>query len=177
MNPGDILAVRGKGLFSRMILRATSGEISHVGLVISADPALILEALIRVQTRPLKDAMRDAKDVYLLQPINFSAIECREIVKEACRWSARSYGYGKILLHALDALFGTEWFSRHLAISNHPICSWLIAEAYRHEGYDFGEPSGSVTPGDIFAFAQAHPDKYRIIRLSTILSTHSQGLP
>lgn len=177
MSPADILAVRGRGLFSRMILRATGGEISHVGMVISADPALILEALVRVQTRPLKDAMKDAEDVYLLKPTNISAIECREIVKEACRWSARSYGYGKIVLHGLDALFGTEWFSRHLAVSNRPICSWLVAEAYRHAGLDFGESSGGVTPGDIFAFAKANPDKYRIIRLSTMLSTSSQGVP
>lgn len=167
MAPADILAMRGRSLFAHMILRATGGEVSHVGLVISADPALVLEALVRVQTRPLKDTMEDQEAVYLLQPTNLSVMERYEIVKEACRWSARSYGYGKIMLHGLDSVFHTEWFSRHLSISNRPICSWLIAEAYRHIDLDFGEPSGSITPEDIFTFAKAHPDKYRVTKLST----------
>lgn len=164
MRIGDILAVRGKGLISKAILLATGGPVSHVGLVVGEDPVLVMEALSRVVTRPLVESIGGAEGVWVLRP-KLERERLRNIVRRACAWSAARYGYGKIVLHLMDSLLGTDKVTQKLARTRRPICSWHVAQAFASEGLHFGEPARGVTPAEIFAFAQANPDKYEITKV------------
>lgn len=166
---GSILAIRGRGFLSKGILRATGNSVSHVGLVISDDPVvLVLEALWRVKTRPIEESIEDAEAAYILTPLNLQPIEIRGIVTCACSESADGYGWWDIGLQLLDSLFRTTWFTDRVsltALDHHPICSFLVARAYQNVGLTFGEKEASVTPADIYRFAFQHPDKYRVEKI------------
>jgi hypothetical protein len=162
--PCDILAVRGHGFFSEGILRATGGSVSHVGLVIATSPVpLVIEALWRVKTRPLWRSIEDAVAAYLLHPLNVTTDQQVLIVEDACNLSAAGYGWWDIGLQVADAAFRTTAFTDHAlwGLKNHPICSFLCAQAYGNAGLTFGmKLAQSITPADIFAFAVGNPDKY-----------------
>lgn len=162
---GDILAVVGSSFFSRLIILATGGPVSHVGLILTDDPPLVLEALSRVMTRPLHVSIEKAQAAYLLKPINLTWKDRVGIVECACTMSAESYGYGKILLQLFDAVARTTWFTKYLTFTTMPICSWAVARAYGSKHLHFGVPDNSATPSDIYRFATAHPTLYSITRL------------
>src|SRR5579883_1994692 len=154
--PGDILGVQGVGWLSEHIIEATApGPLSHVGLIIAVQPALVIEALTRVRTRPLARSIEDAAHAWVLQPIGLSQEQRDRIVARACTMSADSYGYADIAWQGLDALFHTRWFTAHLA--RKLICSMLVADAY---GMNFGVSERSANPNDIWRYAQAYPAHY-----------------
>jgi len=159
---GDILAVKGTSRLAKLILSSTKGSVSHVGIIIGLEPCLVLESLRRVKTNSLRDAIHSVEAAYILQPKNLTLPERIEVVREAVLWSTTTYGWGKLPLHGLDALFGTQHFSRNWSFTNMSICSWLVGRAYERIGKDFGEPVNSVTPEDIYRFAQLRADLYHI---------------
>ena len=166
---GDILAVRGRGFFSRGILRITGGPVTHVGIVLATDPEpLAIEALWRVKTRPLAKSIEDAEAAWILSPLNLTKTHRAIIVAVACDYSADDYGWWDIGLQLLDAAFRTTWFTDHAlwAIRRFPIYSFLVAEVYGKEGLTFGnKQEQSTTPADIYHFAVQNPDKYAITRI------------
>jgi hypothetical protein len=164
LQPGDIVAVRGSRWLSRLIMTMTGGPVSHVGLVIATDPDLVLEALERVLTRPFAQAIDDCAEAWVCQPYTLSQEERWQIVHTACAQTARTYGYSKLVLQALNVLFHTRFFTRH-AVSSLPICSLVVAEAFSAVGKHFGQPHCCATPADIAVFTQAHPEWYRIIKV------------
>jgi hypothetical protein len=164
MLPGDILAVRGRGWLSDNILKATGGKVSHVGMFVSIDPPIIIEALTRVRTRPLAASLADVEAAWSLTDHSLTTRQRQQIIEAACSFSADAYGYPELGLQLLDALTRTTWWTDRLSwtLKGHPICSFLVAAAYGTVGLNFGKLDQSVTPADIFRFAEAHPDIYGI---------------
>jgi hypothetical protein len=170
MRPGDIVAVAGRGWLARGIIRATGGPPSHVGLLIATQPLpIVLEALTRVTVRPLAVSCQGAARAWLLHDRTLRATERRVIVADALTFAADGYGYGALLLQALDACTHTTWWTDRWArgLDTKPICSYLVAHAYERVGRYFGQADRSTTPADIFAWAAAHRAKYTIRRLAT----------
>ncbi len=165
IEPADILAVKGSGWLSRMILKATGGPVSHVGLLLTDKPPLVIEALSRVMTRPLHISIEKRTAAYILQPLKLTPEQRVAIVEAACTMSADAYGWGKIALQGLDALSRSGWFTKHLTFTTMPICSWLVAKGYSSQGLHFDVPDNSATPKDIYEFAVKNQDLYRIVQI------------
>lgn len=166
---GDILAIRGSGWFSDGICQATHSIVSHVGMVISAEPPAVIEALWRVKTRMLADSIASAQHVWIIRDMLVTVLQRRLLVAEACRFSANDYGWGDVILQLGDCLSHTRWFTTHIGqewmLRKWPICSAVVAFAYEKLGVEFGPHVGSVTPGDIFVYTGEHPERYRQIEM------------
>lgn len=165
---GDILAVRGTGFLSKGILRLTGNTVSHVGLVISDNPVvLVLEALNRVKTDTIEESLKDVENAYLFRPLNVDETDINTIIRAASKASTNSYGWFSLGLQLADILFRTRLFTDHIYNDRHPICSYLVAEAYGAAGLTFGKLLyQSITPADIFNFAKINSDKYQCIPLA-----------
>lgn len=168
VQPADIVLIRGTGRLSRTILRLTGDTVSHAGLVLSSDPAIVIEALWRVKTRPLSDTIFGAEAVYILSDQSLTRDEKSLIIKTACSQSADGYGWWDLLLQVGDMATHSSWLTDKLgwALDKHPICSYLVAKAYGATGRKFGKEATGVTPSDILSFASAHPEKYSIKKFS-----------
>jgi len=156
---GDILAVRGRGWLSEHILAATNGDVSHVGMLVGAEPPIVIEALARVATRPLEVSIAGAAKAYILHDTSLTPEQRITLVNEATGQTAKDYGYVDLALQLGDALTHTRWFTTNLThgwLDHFPICSYLVAEAYHSLGLDFGVRDVSTTPQDIFHFAKTH---------------------
>ena len=174
MKRGDIILTRGSGFISRAIRRfGKEGDqealVSHAGIFIS--PMFVIEALSRVVTSAFPEDFKGKGAQYVvLSPKNVTDEQRRILALIASNFSARSYGYLKILGQAVDWLTGTNWVTFKLLVwDKYPYCSFLVAEAYRSIGKNFGVPSKSTTPDDILDFCIGHPDKYEIVSGSDIL--------
>jgi hypothetical protein len=168
--PGDILAVRGKGFFAKGFLAATGNTVSHVGMVIGSEPfVIVIEALLRVKTWPIEESISGAEASYLLQDLSLSMHKREAIVRRDCHFSASDYGWADILLPLANAVFRTTWFTDHLTfglLNQFPICSFLVAESYKTIGLTFGKlKEESITPADIYNFARQHRSVYTVTNL------------
>ncbi len=111
--PGDIVAFRGRGFLSDLILsvQGTPDGASHVALVVTCKPPIIIEAVHpRVRVRLLSAAVDEAEKAWIIHHKTLSD-QREEIVASACSLNAFPYGYHNLVLHALDAAFSTTWFS------------------------------------------------------------------
>ncbi|KKL17977.1 hypothetical protein LCGC14_2480160, partial [marine sediment metagenome] len=174
MRQGDIILTRGSGFISRAIRRFGHEEgqealVSHAGIFIS--PMFVIEALSRVVTSAFPRDFKEKGSQYIvLSPKNVPDEQRRILALIASNFSARSYGYLKIVGQMVDWMIMSNWFSsRVLTWDRYPYCSFLVAEAYRSIGMDFGVPSKSTTPDDILDFCMAHPEKYGIVGGTDIL--------
>jgi RimJ/RimL family protein N-acetyltransferase len=163
LREADIVMVRGKSWASRLIAELTRspGEaptrVTHVALCIAPDE------IIEAQWGGVRRCRYYGGDVY--RPINLKREERKKIAAYAKRYDGARYGYGKIVLHALDGLLGGIYFFRRLAfVKRWPICSWLVAESYASEGYMFGVPTGAATPDDIDDFVRSRLNKFQRIK-------------
>ena len=48
-------------------------------------------------------------------------------------------------------------------MDRYPICSWLVAHAFKKAGKTFGVKPGAATPDDIWDFVRSNPDKYETV--------------
>jgi hypothetical protein len=161
LEPGDIFLTRGTGFLGKAIRFFTRriGEsrtrVNHVGLVVqggSLSQAVVVEALRTVKRHRLFDEYGGETDqVAVFRPTRLARAEIQRVVAAANGYVGRSYGYGKIVLHALDwALQGAYVFRRLGRMDAYPICSWLVAHAYGEVGVHFGVAAGAATPDDIW---------------------------
>lgn len=163
ITPGDILATRGQSWMSKQVLKTTGGPCTHVGLFLSAgEEPLIIEADTRVIIRHLRDSLRDANKAWVLHPIDLSQQQRIGIIRRACEFSGKRYGWLNILLHYLDATSETRFFSTHLSLRRYPICSEIVGWAYAKEGFYFGQAPQCLSPAEIFKFAKQRVEKYKI---------------
>jgi hypothetical protein len=171
LEPGDIFLTRGRGLVSRAIrfftrrIGESRTKVNHVGLVVEGGPlarAVVVEALREVERHRLAEAYGGAKDeVAIFRPLGLSPAEIARVVAAAESYVGRRYGYGKIVLHALDwALQGAYVFRRLGRMDDYPICSWLVAHAYAEAGVHFGVAPGAATPDDVWDHVTGHPGAF-----------------
>ena len=175
--PGDLFFTRGAGFVSVLIRRFTQSigearsEVSHVGLVVEGGPiegAVVVEALSRVRRHRLwaryGHKRRTAVAVYRAK--NLNAEQIRKIVEKAEAYRGRRYGWPTIVAHFLDWLLqGAYFFRRIIGGDDYPICSWVVAHAYKEVGLHFGVEARAASPDDIWDFVvEKRPDLYDEIR-------------
>jgi hypothetical protein len=158
MKIGDVILVRGSSWLAHGILAATGNTVSHVGLVISVDPPICIEALTRVKTNLLAVTIGNVEKAYVGSDPTLSDVERNAIVAKALTLSSASYGWTELALQLADAAFHSTWPTDHLSfeLRKHPICSFLVATAYACVGRSFDKESQSVTPADCYAWFKAH---------------------
>ena len=114
-------------------------------------------------------SVADAEAAYLLQDLSLSHQKRASIVKRACQFSADDYGWGDIVLQLANAIFRTAWFNDQLTfglLNQYPICSYLVADSYKAIGLTFGrQKEESITPADIYNFAEQNPSIYTVTKL------------
>lgn len=175
LQPGDIFLTRGRGLISRAIrlftrrIGESRTQVNHVGLIVAGgtpQTATAVEALRTVERHPLEEAYGGAKDeVAVFRPRGLTPDQIQGIVRAAEAYVGRRYGYGKIVLHALDwVLQGAYVFRRLGRMDRYPICSWLVAHAYGTVGHHFGVDPGAATPDDIWDYVTSHPEEFERVR-------------
>jgi hypothetical protein len=175
LQPGDIFFTRGNGFVSKAIrfLTRRIGEsrtkVNHVGLVVGGgtlSQVVVVEALRTVERHRLVDAYGGAADrVAVFRPTRLARGDLQRVVTTANGYVGRSYGYGKIVLHALDWMLQGAYVFRHLGqMDDYPICSWLVAHAYSAAGVHFGVDPGAASPDDIWDYITEHPDEFVQVR-------------
>src|SRR5262245_27178338 len=146
--PGDIFFTRGSGFVSRAIrfftrrIGESRTKVNHVGVVVepgTLQQAVVVEALRKVERHRLGDQYGGQDDeVAVYRPTRLTRAQIQSVVAAANGYVGRKYGYGKIVLHALDwALQGAYVFRRIGRMDDYPICSWLVAHAYAAAGVHF----------------------------------------
>jgi hypothetical protein len=175
LKDADVVFTKGFGLLSRAIRFFTRGigesrtKVNHVGLVVSGGPiaeAVIVEALSMVKRHRLMDRYGPRRDhVAVYRSLDLTEAETRRIAEAAEGYVGRKYGYATIAAHLLDwVLLGAYVFRRFVGCDNYPICSWLVAHAYKKVGKHFGVPARAASPDEIWDFVVENPDKFRMIR-------------
>ncbi len=175
LQPADILLTRGRGWLARAIRFFTRSfgeartKVSHVAVVVEAGPpeeAVIVEALSRVKRHPLWARYGPPADVEVavFRPLGIDGAQARAVVEAAEGYVGRPYGYLKIAAHLADwALLGVYAFRRLARMDDYPICSWLVAHAFKRAGIEFGTAPGAASPDDIHDWIETHPDRFREI--------------
>ena len=127
----------------------------------------------KVKTHPIEDAIAGTESVFILHPKNLTADQTKAIIRSACGMSADGYGLWDLGLQLIDVTFKTTWPTDHalaLGLKQHPICSYLVASAYAAAGLNFGAKlAQSISPADIYVFADANPDKYNVWQIVPVI--------
>jgi hypothetical protein len=172
LKPGDIILTSGTGIISMLIRKFSTSRneeptlINHVGMVLSyGRNPIILEALTRVRLHHLDKAYLDSDSkitIYRLKGLTDQ--ECNALSDSVFHYANRPYGFFKLIPHLLDALCGNRYiFRRMLLIENYPICSWLVAFAYKKVlDFEFGIHYRAAQPDDIYDFVTTS-DKFECI--------------
>lgn len=180
LQPCDIFFTHGEKVLSKLIRLGETlpGEeeavVNHVGIVTGYGPidfADVVEALSRVVKHTIYSQYHNQKDkVAIYRPINLNSEQKYIITNKANSYVGDKYGYFKIVTHLLDYFTGKHYFFRRLANDdNYPICSWVVAHAYKAAGLNFGCEAGMADPDDIWDFCLKNPDKYKcVFELSNI---------
>ena len=169
MKPGDILGVRGNDWFSDAIDHLTGDAgWSHVGVILCVeDPPgpVVIEALNRVETRPLAVSIGQALHAYAVTDVAVTDAQRREIVRKALSMTADPYNYGAIALQLMDATSRSRWFTEHFAQTKYPICSMLDGLSLEAGGIQIPDPAKSITPNDFCRWVHANPRRFQITQL------------
>jgi hypothetical protein len=135
LQPGDMVHVNRPGFVSTMIRwfsrRAGNREAwaSHTEIV-STDTLQSIGAYHRTIQHPILELL-PAGGVIIMRKPGLSVDQRDAVALKAEDYLGRKYGYGKIVLHAMDYLIGGAFFFRRIDSSdNYPICSWVAAYSY-----------------------------------------------
>jgi len=175
LQPGDVLVTRGRGWLSRAIrvftrrIGESRTKVNHVGLVVEGGPleeAWVVEALWKVVRRRLVAGYGSTRssEVGIFRPTNLSEEEIRIVVAAGEGYVGRRYGVLKLVTHLADwVLQGAYVFRRLTNDDRYPICSWLVAHAFKKAGKNFGVAPGAASPDDVWDFCVDNPDKYTVV--------------
>lgn len=165
LRTGDVVHTQGRHWLSRAIRwfsREKDGQrawASHSAMVLATDPDnLLIEALVRVKVRPASVYYQDGAHAAIHRPPeDLTPVQRQQICLYTLGYEGYPYGFAKIALHALDHLIGDRYFFRRLATDGrYPICSWLVAWAYKQVlGREFGGDPGAVSPDDVMDYCMA----------------------
>jgi hypothetical protein len=167
LQPGDIVQTQSGSIFSFPVRVLTTGRwerlswSSHSALVIPPDPApRLIESVLRTRIRRILSWQRTKVKliVHRRDPV-LSTVEQDRVCAVAETHLGQWYGFGKIVCHALDGCLGGVFLFRRLICSDcHPICSWLVANAYAegHTGVIFDPSPAAASPDDIMDYCVAH---------------------
>ncbi len=158
LEAGDIVLVRSPGPFGWLIRRFTqlSGErrtkVNHVGVMV--DGQNIVEAQSRTRKWDLRWRYAGRSNhIAIYRWKGLAAQEQATVAAKAEEYVGRKYGWFKILAHALDRYFNGIFLFRRLALQDkYPICSWVVAYAYKKIGRDFGVPPNGADPDHIWDY-------------------------
>ena len=102
--------------------------------------------------------------VGIFRPTNLSEEEIRTVVAAAEGYVGRRYGVLTLVAHLADwVLQGAYVFRRLTNDDRYPICSWLVAHAFKRVGKSFGVAPGAASPDDVWDFCVNNPDKYAVV--------------
>lgn len=189
----DIFLSQGGSLLAQGIRWATREpgegptEVNHVGAIYKGGmlhgraPGMVLHRLETAHPQAISiealgnGVVRRRFDVYaqegqpvaIFRPRNLTDAQRSEIRYYLATMEGQTYGYGKLLVHLARRLVpGSRAIIDPLAgamVDKWPICSFLVAHAFREAGLDFGVSEDLATPDDIWDFCTSHPDKYELV--------------
>lgn len=170
--PCDVFVTRGPSIFAKGIRWATRDkrerptQVNHVGAIVEAGPwqsVQCIEALERVELHSFADKYADSGHwAAVYRPINVTAEQQGKILAYLHNHVGNKYGYGKIGLHLLRKITGWDfWLSKQT--DRYPICSYLVAKAWKEAGLDFGCDERLATPDDIHDFMLSRKDAYQFV--------------
>lgn len=174
LQPCDIMFARSHGFLGGAIRFCTRriGEgrtiASHTGLIVEPGEdmqATVVEALAHVKRHTLGSQYAACDtELCVFRPLNLTEEEKTAIVAKAETYVGREYGYFKLLLHLADfALDGAYVFRRLGRMDRYPICSYVVASAYKAGGKNFGVSDYAASPDDVWDFCLNHLEKYAFI--------------
>jgi len=165
--PADLIFFKTESHLGKLIRFFTKspweGETfaNHIAGVDS--PGYLIEAMVKTIKRPFNvNTESDLIEIYRYQgPIPWETLY-EDVVKKANEYLGRTYGFGKLITHMLDALlvkiFKKEifFFRKINHTDRYPICSWIWAFAYNRclNGYEFGVSPEYATPDDMHDFVK-----------------------
>lgn len=171
VKPGDIFFTTGGSLLSRAILwgQREKGEarsrVNHVGAFVERGglkTANGVEALWRVKCHPIYPRYK-GQHVAIFRPRNITVYDEYKIVSYLKQHVGNRYGWWKLLLQLAGHKLGWNWARNAMFIDDRPICSYLVAKAYREAGLDFGVQAQAAAPDDMWDFIENNPDKYKVV--------------
>jgi hypothetical protein len=175
---GDIFFTRGTSFMSRMIRVFTRSKherptmVNHTGLIVTngtMTQVKTVEALSKVRKRKLTNYAGGKTQVAVYRKKDLTVVDRSRIISQANSYVGRDYGYVKIVAHFLDWCLGGAYIFRRMAsMDKYPICSWVVACAYEKARIDFGVPSWTASPDDIWDFVVESDEWECVIPLRTI---------
>jgi hypothetical protein len=166
MQPGDIVLSLGPWKASRLIAWATRYKdepgFSHASIALDANT--ILQAVPpKVTAISYADYCHYNLHVTTLSPTEATAEQRKLLVQAALKTKGEFYGLLKYVPLSLDTLCHTYKFSRALSfITGAPVCSLMVADAYRTLDWTFDRYKFAIRPTDIYHYTQTHPGKYLV---------------
>lgn len=159
--PADVVLVRTPGFFGKAIrifgiIATNDADVNHAQIALGnllAEPQVV-ESKWRIKRSPL-----GTKNIVVWRHKTLSDNVRREVAMKAVEACGEHYGFLKIILFVLDAIFHTIWFTRKLGFTNFKVCSNLVGWAYDKTlgGQAFGEPWQSLTPDGIDDYCKRNP--------------------
>jgi len=135
--------------------------VSHVAIAVNTTD--IVEALGEGVVQRKLSAVYKPRQIRVFRPLNIPEAALRRIAHHAQLSVGQKYGWGKVALQALDAMFNVRFFRNFAVVDGWPICSWLLGAAYAIESYTFGVDTRYLTPDDIADYVSTHHQRYRRI--------------
>jgi len=141
-------------------------------------PLYVLHALWRVVTQAWGSFAREhPKGFQVWRKLDLSDDERRAVAAKASEYSARGYGWWRLIFHGADYALG--WVAHYLwggkgevylarrLLSDQtrwPLCHEVWARAYKEVlGYEFGREWAEVTPDTMNDHMKAHPGEWTMV--------------
>ena len=145
-------------------MQTGDAQFDHVRLLID-DKYMVEETFLGLRVNDIH--YKDIVKAIRYKPLFLRVGQQVEIEKAALKGVGTmqgNYGYLKIPMFALDAMFHTYWFTSHVGIQSFKVCSqWVCWLLYR-QGFEPFKTWRNYSPDLLGDYCEAHPDDF--LRLS-----------
>ena len=161
---GDWLFVSGNSLISKLIKKATAGNVNHVGIV--SEGTKIFETDLAWGKAEYHDiAKYNDRKVIVIRPV-FS--KNPQIVDQLCKkYEGTPYSIWDIVVNATLSWMKDAWRKHLMTITGNKkfmICSELTGRVtYEATGYKALKDFEGMTPQDLLVMARMRPTDFRVI--------------